>query len=42
MVLFFIANLEEDDLKMINDEYSEDSQPYLKKTKLNSSTTFIS
>ena len=40
--LFFIANLEEDDLKMINDEYSEDSQPYLKKTKLNSSTTFIS
>lgn len=41
--LFFIANLEEEDLSMINDEYSssEDKQ-YLRKTKLDNSTTFIS
>lgn len=41
--LFFIANLEEEDLSMINDEYSstEDKQ-YLRKTKIDNSTTFIS
>lgn len=40
--LFFIANLEEDDIKMINDEYTDDNQQYLKKTKIGDSTTFIS
>lgn len=40
--LFFIANLEEDDIKMINDEYADDNQQYLRKTKLDNSTTFIS
>lgn len=40
--LFFIANLEEDDLKMINDEYNEDSSLVLNRTKLNNSATFIS
>ena len=40
--LFFIANLEEEDLKMINDEYNDDSdeKQYLKKAKLND-VTFI-
>ena len=33
--LFFIANLEEDDIKMINDDYTDtDEKQYIKKTKL--------
>ena len=38
--LFFIANLEEDDIKMINDEYNDDGddKQYLKKTKFNKGT----
>jgi hypothetical protein len=43
--LFFIANLEEDDLKMISDEYSyetsDDNKKYVKKKKLSDSSTYI-
>ena len=41
--LFLIANLEEDDLKMINGEdEDEEDHPIVSKTKLNDKTTFIS
>ena len=40
--LFLIANLDEDDLKMIGSETEdEDDKPSVVKTKLNNNSTFI-
>lgn len=39
--LFLIANLDEDDLKMIGSEDEDDDRPVVSKAKLNDKTTFI-